>query len=54
MPRNKEAKRATTAQRGFTILELIVSVAILTTVIGVVTSGITQIEKKEARATSTK
>jgi len=48
MPRIREAKRATKAQRGFSILELIVSIAILTTVIGVVTSGIMQIEKRSA------
>ncbi len=36
------------AQRGFSLLELVVSVAILTTVIGVVTSGIVDIEKKSA------
>lgn len=43
-----QAKRRTGTQRGFTFLELIVAVAILTTVIGVVTDGIIQIEKKSA------
>lgn len=36
------------AQWGFSLLELLVAVAILTTVIGVVTSGISQIEKRSA------
>jgi prepilin-type N-terminal cleavage/methylation domain-containing protein len=36
------------AQRGFSLLELIVAVSILTTVIGVVTTGIMDIEKKSA------
>src|SRR5882724_8134539 len=45
---NDTKKRETGRQHGFTILELIVAVAILTTVIGVVTSGIMQIEEKSA------
>jgi len=36
------------AQHGFTLLELIVSVSILTAVIGVVTTGIMDIQKKSA------
>jgi prepilin-type N-terminal cleavage/methylation domain-containing protein len=39
---------ATRTQRGFSILELIVAMSILTTVIGVVTDGIMQIEKRSA------
>lgn len=35
-------------QRGFSILELIVTITILTAVIGVVTDGMTQIEKRSA------
>jgi prepilin-type N-terminal cleavage/methylation domain-containing protein len=35
-------------QRGFSIIELIVAIGILTTVIGVVTTGIMDIEKKSA------
>src|ERR1039457_1951928 len=45
--RDKKKDRAV-AQRGFSILELIVAVAILTTVIGVVTDGMMQIQKKSA------
>jgi prepilin-type N-terminal cleavage/methylation domain-containing protein len=41
-------KRRRKAQRGFTLLELIVAVSILTTVIAVVTAGITDIQKKSA------
>ena len=44
----QKSKRATKTQRGFSLLELIVAIAILTTVIGVVTDGIMQIEKKSA------
>ena len=45
-PNNR--KKRTGGQRGFTILELIVSVAILTTVVGVLTDGIMKIQKKSA------
>ena len=43
-----KAKRRRKAQRGFSLLELMVAVSILTTVIGVVTTGIMDIEKKSA------
>jgi len=43
-----KAKRRRKAQRGFSLLELLVGVSILTTVIGVVTTGIMDIEKKSA------
>jgi prepilin-type N-terminal cleavage/methylation domain-containing protein len=43
-----KTKRRRKAQRGFSLLELMVAVSILTTVIGVVTSGIMDIEKKSA------
>src|SRR5579862_4291480 len=39
-------RREFKAQRGFTILELMVAVTILTIVVGVVTDGIMQIQKK--------
>ena len=45
---NEGNKCAMKAQRGFSILELIVAIGILTTVIGVVTDGIVQIERKSA------
>lgn len=45
---NDKKKHGTGTQRGFTILELIVAVAILTTVIGVVTDGMMQIEARSA------
>ncbi len=48
MPRNRETRRASKAQRGFSFLELIVSIAILTTVIGVVMTGVSQIEQRSA------
>jgi prepilin-type N-terminal cleavage/methylation domain-containing protein len=48
MQLTQKNKHGTSVQRGFSFLELIVSVAILTTVIGVVTDGIMQIEKKSA------
>ena len=41
-------KRRLKAERGFSLLELLVAIGILTTVIGVVTNGIMQIEKKSA------
>src|ERR1700687_3720530 len=41
-------KRRRKAQRGFSLLELMVAVSILTTVIAVVTTGIMDIEKKSA------
>ena len=44
----KERMQAAGRQGGFSSLELIVSIAILTTVIAVVTDGIVQIEKKSA------
>ena len=44
---NKELHRHR-AQHGFSILELVVALAILTTVIGVVTDGMMQIQKKSA------
>ena len=43
-----KTKRRRKAQRGFSLLELMVAVSILTTVIGVVTTGIMDIEKKSA------
>jgi len=43
-----KAKPRRKAQRGFSLLELMVAVSILTTVIGVVTTGIMDIEKKSA------
>src|SRR3984957_12761018 len=45
-PNNR--KKRTGRQRGFTILESIVSIAILTTVVGVLTDGIMKIQKKSA------
>ena len=45
-PNNR--KKRTGGQRGFTILESIVSIAILTTVVGVLTDGIMKIQKKSA------
>ncbi len=48
MQSSGEMDHATWAQRGFTLLELMIVLAILTTVIGVVTSGIMQIEKRSA------
>jgi type II secretory pathway pseudopilin PulG len=44
----KEIKSARKAQLGFSLLELIVAIGILTTVIGVVTNGIMMVEKKSA------
>jgi prepilin-type N-terminal cleavage/methylation domain-containing protein len=44
---NKQEHRAG-PQRGFSILELLIAIGILTAVIGVVTDGITQIQKKSA------
>jgi prepilin-type N-terminal cleavage/methylation domain-containing protein len=41
-------ERQLKAQRGFSLLELIVAVAILTAVIGVVTDGMIQIQKRSA------
>ena len=46
-PNDKKRHKAR-PQRGFSILELIVTIGILTTVIAVVTDGIMQIEKKSA------
>ena len=46
-PNDKKRHKAG-PQRGFSILELIVTIGILTTVIAVVTDGIMQIEKKSA------
>jgi len=48
MPGNKETKRSANVHRGFSMLELIVAIAILTTVIGVVTTGISQVEQRSA------
>src|SRR5579862_3113866 len=45
---NDKKRRRTGGQRGFTILEMMLSVAILTTVVGVVTDGIMQVQKKSA------
>lgn len=45
---NDKKKHKARPQRGFSILELIVTIGILTTVIAVVTDGIMQIEKKSA------
>ena len=46
-PKNNKRHRAS-RQRGFSLLELMVSLAILTTVLAVVTDGIVQIQKKSA------
>jgi prepilin-type N-terminal cleavage/methylation domain-containing protein len=46
--RRIEKKDRVGTQRGFSLVEMIVTIAILTTVIGVVTDGIIQIEKKSA------
>ncbi|HEV7969200.1 MAG TPA: prepilin-type N-terminal cleavage/methylation domain-containing protein [Candidatus Acidoferrales bacterium] len=43
-----QQRNATRLQRGFSLVELMVSVAILTIVIGVLTDGIIQIQKKSA------
>jgi len=48
MQATKETERVAKAQRGFTILELIVATAILTTVIGVVMTGVSQVEQRSA------
>jgi prepilin-type N-terminal cleavage/methylation domain-containing protein len=48
MRASDKKKRRRKAQRGFSFVELVVAVAILTTVIGVVMDGIMQIEKKSA------
>lgn len=44
----KKSMQKAGRQRGFSIIELIVAIGILTTVIGVVTTGIVDIEKKSA------
>jgi prepilin-type N-terminal cleavage/methylation domain-containing protein len=46
--RRNEKKYLAGTQRGFSLVEMIVTIAILTTVIAVVTDGIVQIEKKSA------
>ena len=46
--RPNNGKKRTGGQRGFTILESIVSIVILTTVVGVLTDGIMKIQKKSA------
>jgi len=48
MRANDKKRHKARPQRGFSILELIVTIGILTTVIAVVTDGIMQIEKKSA------
>ena len=48
MRRNTNKKLEAGRQRGFSLVELVVTVAILTTVIAVVTDGISQIERKSA------
>ena len=45
---DKKKRDATRLQRGFSLLEFLVSVAILTTVIAVVTDGMIQIQKNSA------
>ena len=41
-------KQTTGPQRGFTLLELMVALVILTTVIGVLTDGMIQVQKRSA------
>jgi prepilin-type N-terminal cleavage/methylation domain-containing protein len=48
MRRNEKKNRRVGTQRGFSLVEMVVTIAILTTVIGVVTDGLIQIEKKSA------
>ena len=48
MRRNQKKRLEARRQRGFSIVELLVTLAILTTVVGVVTDGIMQIEKRSA------
>lgn len=48
MHRNQKKYGEARTQRGFSFIELIVTLAILTTVIGVATDGIMQVEKKSA------
>ena len=45
---DKKKRNATRLQRGFSLLEFLVAVAILTTVIAVVTDGMIQIQKNSA------
>ena len=45
---SSEKKKKTGLDRGFSLLELMVSLAIMSTVIGVLTDGIIQIQKKSA------
>jgi len=48
MRRNTNKKLEAGRQRGFSLIELVVTLVILTTVIAVVTDGISQIERKSA------
>lgn len=49
---NRNTAKRTKTQSGFTILEMMVSVAILTLVIGVVVDGLTQLQKRNRVETS--